>query len=218
MTQEYLRELHRSGGLIEITFDSPMEQAPVLEPLPVVKTRAGRSPGGQDARTKKKNQRARNAWRQEVWALTADQELVASVVDRDSYIGALQAVKRREERRANFEADFPIRLSSGWQSLPVTGPRIIAQCVREDMERGLYSRKKTPGKPRLSENRGGDSTETIRLIDDQTSELVFAHPRARRDFGDTYNFLSRRLTSARRRQVATTLLIGTPHGALSMRR
>ena len=39
------------------------------------------------------------------------------------------------------------------------------------MERGLYSRKKTPGKPRLSENRGGDSTETIRLIDDQTSEL-----------------------------------------------
>ena len=32
MTQEYLRELHRSGGLIEITFDSPMEQAPVLNP------------------------------------------------------------------------------------------------------------------------------------------------------------------------------------------
>ena len=63
----------------------------------------------------------------------------------------------------------------------------------------------------------GDSTETIRLIDDQTSEL-FLRILARDEFGDTYNFLSRRLTSARRRQVATTLLIGKPHGALSMRR
>ncbi|MGA9018175.1 MAG: hypothetical protein WB438_04475 [Candidatus Cybelea sp.] len=177
MTQEYLRELHRSGGLVELSLDSPMEQAPVLEPLPVVKTRAGRSPGGQGGRTKKKNQRARSSWRNEVWALTADQELVASVVDRSSYIRALQAVKRREERRADDEIEFKIRVcfdngeTAGWTGTGVTSDRMTVECFHDSMRRGNGGRPRTRRPDQLSEENRGESIEIYRLCDDETREM-----------------------------------------------
>jgi hypothetical protein len=170
MTQDSLRERHLSGRLVEFTFDSLPEQASVPESIeaPVAKKRAKRTPGGLSAATQKKNQRARSSRRQEVWALTADQELVASVVDRASYIRALQAVKQREERRANDEVSYNIRLSSGWQSLGPSGPRAIVECLRQDNARGLGARKKTRLPARLQE---GFHEEIIRIIDDETSSM-----------------------------------------------
>jgi hypothetical protein len=170
MTQDSLRERHLSGRLVEFTFDSLPEQASVPESIeaPVAKKRAKRTPGGLSAATQKKNQRARSSRRQEVWALTADQELVASVVDAASYIRALQAVKWREERRLDDEVSYGIRLSSGWQSLGPSGPRAIVECLRQDNARGLGARKKTRLPARLQE---GFHEEIIRIIDDETSSM-----------------------------------------------
>lgn len=160
--------MHRSGKWVELSLDTPRDEPTAIEPPPVAKKRAKRTSGGLSAATQKKNQRARSSWRNEVWALTADQELVASVVDRSSYIRALQAVKRREERRANDEVSYGIRLSSGWQSLGPSGPRAIVECLRQDNARGLGARKKTRLPARLQ---GGSHEEIVRIVDDETSSM-----------------------------------------------
>ena len=165
--QTEYRERHLSGRLVELTFDSLPEQAPVLV-KPVAKRRAPRIPGGVPAKEQKRNQRARNTWRNEVWALTADQSLVASVVDRASYIRALEVNRRREQARLNDEVSYKIRLSSGWQSLGASGPRAIVECLRQDNARGLGARKKTRLPARLQD---GFSEEIIRIVDDDTCAM-----------------------------------------------
>lgn len=167
MIQDALRDLHRSGRLIEVTFDTPREEPSVLE-SGVPSRRAPRTLGALSARDRKRRQRQRDKWRNEVWALTADQELVASVVDRGSYIRALEVNRRREQARLNDEVSYQIRLSGGWQSLGASGPRAIVECLRQDSSRGLGARKKTRLPARLQE---GFHEDIIRIIDDQTSEM-----------------------------------------------
>jgi hypothetical protein len=175
MTQDSLRERHLSGRLVELTFDSLPEQAPVLV-KPVAKKRAKRTPGGLPAKEQKRNQRARNTWRNEIYSLTADQELVASVVDRGSYIRALQAAARQEERREDDTVEYRVRLcydngeGSSWAGTGVYGARIIAQCFEDSQRRGNNARPRTRPKARLQENRAA-FTEVYRLIDDETREM-----------------------------------------------
>jgi hypothetical protein len=176
VTQEYLRDLHQAGRLREITFDTPRDEPPVLESGQPTPKRAQRVPGGLPSRDRKRRSRQRDRWRAEVWELTADEKLVAAVVDRASYIRGLQIAARLEERRADDLVEYRSRLCfdngefACWQSLGVTGPRIVVQCLEEDMRRG-GSAKRRP-LPRLSENAGAcESVEIIRVIDRQTSEM-----------------------------------------------
>jgi DNA-binding protein H-NS len=178
MTQDFLRERHLSGRLVEFTVDSLPEQASLPESIeaPVAKKRAKRTPGGLPAKEQKRNQRARNTWRNEIYSLTADQELVASVVDRSSYVRALEVNRRREERRADDLVEYKIRLccdngeGSTWAGTGVYGPRIIAQCFEDSQRRGNGARPRTRQKARLQENRAA-FTEVYRFIDDETREL-----------------------------------------------
>ena len=73
MTQDYLRAAHRTGRLIEITFDTPRDEPPVLE-SGVPRKRAPRVPGGRSAKERKRMQRQRDGWRPELFELTGDQE------------------------------------------------------------------------------------------------------------------------------------------------
>ena len=165
------RAKHASGQWIALSLDTPREQAPVIEQAPVAKKRAKRTPGGLPAKEQKRNQRARSSWRNEIWALTGDQELVASVCDRSSYIRALQAVKRREERRADDEIEFKIRVcfdngeTAGWSGTGVTSDRMTVECFHDSMRRGNGGRPRTRRPDQLSEENRGESIEVFRLID-----------------------------------------------------
>jgi hypothetical protein len=174
MTQDYLRQLHRAGRFNEMSFDTPRDEPPVLESIeaPVINTRAKRTPGGLPSRERKRRSRQHDRWRAEVFELTGDQQLVASVVDRGSYVRGLQIAARREERRADDLVEYRSRLCfdngefACWQSLGVTGPRIVVQCFEEDMRRGGSGSAKRRPLPRLSENAGAcESVEIIRVID-----------------------------------------------------
>jgi hypothetical protein len=180
MTQDYLRAAHRTGRLIEITFDTPRDEPPVLE-SGVPRKRAPRVPGGRSAKERKRMQRQRDGWRPELFELTGDQELVASVCDRDAYIRALEIHLQREKRRADDEIEYRVRLChdngefASWQSLGVTGPRIVVQCLEEDMRRGNGARPRTRPVSRLSEeNRAAlEFTEVFRVFDgDETSDVI----------------------------------------------
>jgi DNA-binding protein H-NS len=175
MTQDSFRERHLSGTLVELTFDSLPEQAPVLV-KPVAKKRAKRTPGGLSARDRKRRQRQRDKWRAEVFELTGDQELVASVCDRASYVNALQAAARQEKRREDDTVEYRVRLcydngeGSSWAGTGVYGPRIIAQCFEDSQRRGNGARPRTRPKARLHEN-AAVCDEIIRILDDETCAM-----------------------------------------------
>ena len=95
----------------------------------------------------------------------------------------LEVNRRREDRRADDEVSYTIRLSSGWQGTGVTGPRILAECLQSDQRRGLGARKKTRRPDRLSEENPGESIEIYRILDDEVSEMfsrILANEQARR--------------------------------------
>lgn len=177
MTQEYCRFQHASGRWVELSFDSPPEEV-IESGEPIAPKRAPRVPGGRSAKERKRMQRQRDKWRQELRELTDDERLVASVCDQTSYVHALQAAARQEGRREDDEVEYRIRLAwddgstASWRGTGVYGPRIIAQCFEEEQRRGNGARPRTRPKARLHENRAVcESVEIIRILDDQTSAM-----------------------------------------------
>jgi DNA-binding protein H-NS len=175
MIQDALRDLHRSGRLIEVTFDTPRDEPSVLE-SGVPSRRAPRTPGGLSARDRKCRQRQRDKWRAEVFELTDDEKLVESVCDRPSYLHALRAAARQEKRREDDTVEYRVRLcydngeGSSWAGTGVTGPREIVECFESEQRRGNGARPRTRSKARLQENRAA-FTEVYRLTDDEAREM-----------------------------------------------
>ena len=96
------------------SFDSYLPPEEVIESgEPIAPKRARRVAGGRSDKERKRMQRQRDKWRQELRELTDDERLVASVCDQTSYVHALQAAARQEGRREDDEVEYRIRLALG---------------------------------------------------------------------------------------------------------
>lgn len=136
--------------------EEPPNENAEPEPAPSARVTSKRGRVPLSSAQRKARQREREQLRATIAHLTPDEEIVAKVVDRQSYVLALIRLAERERRRQDDIVEFRIKLvadeTARWVSTGVETTRIIAQCFEETQRLGNGARPRSQRRDRLRES------------------------------------------------------------------